>query len=347
MVDSLFQQTLVLGSDSGHGNLLGIQPYMIASDYTSSEALFNRLDGYFCEAAQKGWLGERSVVVLPEYCGAWLTTVGEHAGVHQAKTITAAIAAMAFSRLPSFALAMMKSTEQDRLTAASFHLKAIPAARAYTTVFSALARKFKTTIAAGTIILPDPRIENGAVVPGNGKLYNTCVVFGPDGFAHPQLTRKAFPVADELPFITPGPVAEIPAYETPIGRLGVLICADSWYPESYVRMKELNVDFVAVPSYLTGPDTVWENPWRSYSGAGYVPADVDPADTGRLTEGQAWRKYSLGGRLQTAGTSRAMNVFLHGGMWELGGNGGKSLMMADGQSVESDVTGAALLNLWL
>src|SRR5512135_2381993 len=79
------------GTDAGRGNLLGIQPYMVVADYASQEAFYARLDSYMQSASQKGWLGERTVVVWPEYLGTWLVATGEPAAVIHTATITAAM----------------------------------------------------------------------------------------------------------------------------------------------------------------------------------------------------------------------------------------------------------------
>ncbi|HEY63838.1 MAG TPA: hypothetical protein G4O02_04650 [Caldilineae bacterium] len=38
-----------------------------------------------------------------------------------------------------------------------------------------------------------------------------------------------------------------PAFDTPAGRLGVLICADSWYPQACEAMRDHSVEMIAVP----------------------------------------------------------------------------------------------------
>ena len=187
MLVSSIDQTLVLGSDTGRGNLLGVQPYLLPADYASQTAYFDRLDAYLAEAARLGWIGPLTVAVFPEYCAAWLVTAGESARVYWADTILKASAAIAVRHLPGFVRALWTSREADRVTAALFRLKAAAAARTYTIVFSELARKYAITIAAGSLILPAPRVENGAVrqridshtgktpKPGRG-----CFIFGSD-----------------------------------------------------------------------------------------------------------------------------------------------------------------------
>jgi hypothetical protein len=183
------------------------------------------------------------------------------------------------------------------------------------------------------------------VVAGDGPLYNVAAVYCPDGQAHATLVRKAFPISIELPFTTPAPVAELPAFDTPAGRLGVLICADSWYPAAYERLRAHGVELIAVPSDGVTKEA-WEGLWRGYDGAP-APADVDPTDVGVLTEAQAWRKYALAGRITQAGARCGINVFLRGELWDLGAHGGCATIVDGATAIEGRGGGAALLNLWL
>ena len=81
-----------------------------------------------------------------------------------------------------------------------FRMKAREMAAVYQATFAALARDFGVTIVAGSILLPAPRISNGALEIGKGRLYNVTAVYGPDGRAHDQLTHKVYPISSELPF---------------------------------------------------------------------------------------------------------------------------------------------------
>lgn len=60
------------------------------------------------------------------------------------------------------------------------------------------------------------------------KLYNTAVLVGPDGFIGKY--RKVHQPADEVHAYYAGD--GFPVFDTPIGKLGMLICYDAWFPES-------------------------------------------------------------------------------------------------------------------
>lgn len=60
------------------------------------------------------------------------------------------------------------------------------------------------------------------------KLYNTAVLVGPGGFIGKY--RKVHQPGDEVHVYYPG--NEFPVFDTPIGKIGMLICYDAWFPES-------------------------------------------------------------------------------------------------------------------
>jgi predicted amidohydrolase len=235
--------------------------------------------------------------------------------------------------------------EQNRVAASVFRIKAPRMAAIYSRVFGKLAETYEVTIVAGSLTLPDPRVEDDLLVAGKGPLYNTTPVFGPDGKVHDALVRKVVPIDQEKPFITAAPKDELPVFDTPAGRLGILICADSWFPELYQVLEQRGAGLLAVPSYLA-PDDSWDQPWGGYNGAA-APADIDPAHIGQISEGQAWLTYALAGRLAQTGIAHGINVFLRGRLWDLGADGHTVLRRGTDMHQAGHHDGAALINCWL
>lgn len=335
------------GTDRGRGNLLGIEPYITPLNYASQTALYTRLNDYLSVARGLGWINEKTIVVWPEYIGTWLVLAEESPSLYQADTLAAAESKLVFRHLFPFLWYWITAEEKSRSEAAFFRIKAKRMAQIYNAVFSGLARSYSITIAAGSIVLPEPFIENGQVRAGRGALYNAGAVFGPDGTAYPNILRKAFPTSEELPFTASASVDDIPAFDTKAGRLGVLICADSWFPTAYARLKKLDVDFMLVPSFEIGSLGSWNQPWQGYNGWP-APADADPRDVGKLTEGQAWLKYAMAGRIAEAGAQHGVNVFLRGALWDQRFDGGRTTVIGNGRVMkEADSEGASLDNLWL
>ncbi len=335
------------GTDRGRGNLLGIEPYITPLDYASQNSFYDKLDRYLSVARELGWVNEKTIVVWPEYIGTWLVLAEESASLYRAETMAAAETQLVLRHLFPFIWYWLTAKERNRQEAAFFRIKAKRMAEIYNAVFSDLARAYSITIAAGSIVLPEPFIEGGRVQTGRGALYNAGAVFGPDGAAYPAILRKAFPTSEELPFTAPAPVDDLPFFETKAGRLGVLICADSWFPAAYARLKSLNIGFMLVPSFEIGTLNSWNQPWQGYNGWP-APADVDPQDVGKLTEGEAWLKYAMAGRIAEAGAQHGVNVFLRGALWDQKFDGGRTTIVSGGRIMKETASrGASLNNLWL
>ncbi len=336
-----------LGNDQERGNLLGIEPYMTPQDYVSEESFSKKLNSYLLAAQREKWLNEKTIVTFPEYIGSWLALAGESEKIFQSATLEAAERALVFRHPLKFISYFFKSKEKGKAEAAFFRMKSQDMARIYHNVFSKLARDHNVTIIAGSIVLPAPQISSRQLILTNGPLRNSSVIYQPNGEPHARLICKAFPTAKELPFTAPASANDLSSFDTPAGRLGVLICADSWYPEACVPLKEQRIDLLAVPSYDVNGIRKWNQPWLGYDGW-QAPADVDVNDIKEITEAQAWNKYSLAGRIRSSGATRGINVFLRGKLWDqdLGG-WPATLVRDDDVFVEEQTQKSAMLSLWL
>lgn len=336
--------TLVDGRGSGDGgHLLGIQAWMQKSDYATSERFEGRLRGFLDNADAEGLIDERTVVVLPEYVGTWLVTVDEGPGVYDKATIGEAMTDLAMAHLGAFLLASWTAPATDGDAFAAFTVKAEQKAKAYDRAMSNLARDFGVTLVGGSLIVPNPTIVDGRlhVTPGD-PLSNASVVYDSTG-AVVAISEKVFPTADETSFVEPAAIEEIAVVDTPAGRLGVLVCADSWFPASYERLVAEGAEILAVPTFHS-QEGIWEKPWGGYSGQ-EAPADVDLADIGALTENEAWEKYSVPTRAAAAGMRAAITAPLRGDLWDLGDDGQGFLLDVDGFQRGPLADAPALLSL--
>jgi hypothetical protein len=344
-----------IGSKSERGNLLGIQPWMEPTDYRTGLTFREKLEGYLKTARDSGLIiPQKTIVILPEYLGTWLVAVDEENRVYSAKTIQEGLTAMVVSHPIRFwqTYRTVPDSVGDKTKYALFAMKARQMAYEYQLTFDMLAAEFEVTIVAGSILLTNPSVQNGKLIVNEGPLYNVSAVFRPDGKLEPQLIKKVYPITDELPFVCPTKPADVPVFDTPAGRLGVLVCADSWNSPVYKTLKQKGATLLAVPSYSAG-DSAWQARWRGYSGTP-TPADAR-SDIGKLTEGQAWLRYAMAGRAAPeAGITKGINVFLRGKLWDLGTdgttiilNGKPGAASAPGPKTAQRVDGAALTCLWL
>lgn len=305
---------------SSHGQrwIIGIQVALAAHDVATASRWSERLD----RAIQTGLSaagvtpGDATLVVFPEHLGTWLALTGGPELVYTTPTRAAAIEALAAS---DAALGeALEDARRHRVGAASgfalleqglVHYQAQRMWQTHQTVCSQLARAHHLTLVAGSLALPPlDRLDDP-----DAPLFNTVPTFGPDGSLQ-RLDHKVYLAEAEQSWLRPGSLAEVAPFGTPCGRVGILVCADGWFPTMYEPLAEAEV--LLQPSFgedgLVGFDQVWQG----Y--AGYEPpADVDQTDVGQITEQAAWRKYSLAARIHATRARFAVNPFLSGRLWDV------------------------------
>ncbi|WP_435352638.1 carbon-nitrogen hydrolase family protein [Emticicia sp. SJ17W-69] len=335
------------GDSTQKANILGVQAFMEPIDYASEENFKRKIQFYLEQAHQKHFLIEnKTVVVFPEYIGTFLVATNEKNSLYEAKTLQEGLQTMVFSNIGQFLKTYLTTPKEvkDKIKYAAFAMKAQEMAKIYQNVFAELSKKYKVTIVAGSILLPNPSVEDGILKVNDGLLFNTSMVFDNNGKLNSNLIKKAFPTADELSFVCSAKPEETPIFETPIGKMGVLVCADAWFSASYKVLKGKGVDFIVTPSYSNGYGN-WNKKWTGYSGA-ETPADAK-ASIGKLTLGDAWVKHAMAERAKTeAGVKKGLNVFLQGNIWDLGADG-STIILNDSAKATSHIGKAALVNLWL
>jgi len=351
LADLRIQLVINDGQPGERGNLLGIQPELFPSDYSSVKRLHRKLAAYLEQAREHGLINDKTIVVLPEHVGTWLFAINEKSQFYQATTLEEALNWLAFSNPLLFVDAMFHARGRDRLQDAHLRMKANSMAQDYQDVFGGLAREFGVTLVAGSIVLPSPQVNDGQLQAGHGALYNSSLVFGRDGVPLGQPQRQLFPSGYQRGYIRPGKDAPLRVIDTPAGRLAVLIGSDSWYPDNYARLNDSGAELIAVPAFVAGSSS-WSRPWH---GEKHNPRaahlDLGPKP---LTEGEAWRRLAL----TPASTAKAgISVFMRGQFWDQG-VAGHSFATRGGQSIaEQSITaapkgarpghGARLINLWL
>ena len=91
--------------------------------------------------------------------------------------------------------------------------------------------------------------ESGVFVVGGfleregGSLYNSAALVGPGFFGR---YRKTHRWDGEKLFYEAG--WDLPVFDTPLGRIGVLICYDAWFPEAARTLALRRVDLICIPA---------------------------------------------------------------------------------------------------
>lgn len=120
--------------------------------------------------------------------------------------------------------------------------------------------------------------------PERGIVFNSAVLIGPTGDVL-GVYRKTHPFCTELRsrggWVTPGD--QVCVVQTPLGRIGMIICFDGDYPELSRITAIRGAEIIARPSALLRSADIWEltNRARAYDNHVYVVAanatGVDPA----------------------------------------------------------------------
>jgi predicted amidohydrolase len=93
-------------------------------------------------------------------------------------------------------------------------------------------------------------ISAGLLESDGEKYYNSAVLTGPDGFI--GVYRKTHLFFEENLYFTPGN-SGFKVWDTPIGRIGIMICFDWFFPESMRTLALMGADVIAHPSNLVLP----------------------------------------------------------------------------------------------
>lgn len=142
---------------------------------------------------------------------------------------------------------------------------------------SAHAKKFKLVV-VGSIF------EERAV----GIYHNTAVVFDKDGSMAGYYRKMHIPDDPgfyEKFYFTPGDSDGFRPIETSIGRLGVLVCWDQWYPEAARLMALAGAEMLLYPTAIGWDEsddddeqnrqlTAWQTIQRSHAVANHLPVVV-------------------------------------------------------------------------
>lgn len=134
-----------------------------------------------------------------------------------------------------------------------------------------------------------------------GKLYNTAVLVGPEGYIGSY--RKVHLPMDEAHLFYPG--NEINVFDTQIGRIGMLICYDKDYPETARILAAKGAELIVMPTAWSLDDSSTE-PETNYSVFVY-----DLFDKARAVENQAFflsaNQVGITGEIHFFGRSRIVS----------------------------------------
>src|SRR5262249_12878947 len=108
-----------------------------------------------------------------------------------------------------------------------------------TEYFGRLAREHRTYVVAGLI-------ERDAHL-----IYNIAALIGPDGILVGKYRKVCLPRAEIEGGIAPG--SEYPVFETRVGRVGMMVCYDGFFPEVARELANRGAEVIAWPVWGCNP----------------------------------------------------------------------------------------------
>jgi len=262
-------------------NLVAVQVRAALEDYASGEAFRRRMAGLMEEAAKRVDFSRPSIVVFPETIGLWLSFVPQtYHQIRDSTSIRQALVRGIPRNLPRFLGAAWRYRTLGVPTI--FLETALEAEATYRETFSELARRYGCYLQAGTIYIPTIEDEpvKGRHQLGR-KVYNVAYLFGPNGLCLQRVPKRNLSPPLEHRFgFTPGDKTELQPIDTPLGRLGILVCYDGFHQSLVERYDSLGVEIVLNPSHS---DRNWEQP------AGFNNV---------ITVGEAWQRHGIAALIQ-------------------------------------------------
>lgn len=90
-------------------------------------------------------------------------------------------------------------------------------------------------------------VVGGTMTCRNGRFYNTAVMQDPAGKVVAMYDKTHLPRNGEAQSLTPGD--DLPVFDTPIGKVGFLICWDIIFPETYAALALKGAEIVFQPTF--------------------------------------------------------------------------------------------------
>lgn len=296
-------------------NLVAVQVRAKLEDYASGEAFRSRMAGLMEQAAAKVDFSLPTVVVYPETVGLWLSFVPQV--YHQIKdctTIRHALVRGIPRNLPRFLGACWRFRTVGVRTI--FLETALESEAIYVETFSALARQYRCYLQAGTLYVPPIEDEpvKGRHLLGR-QVYNTAYLFGPNGLLLQRVPKRnlAPPLEHKFGF-TGGDKTDLTPIDTPLGRMGILVCYDGFHQSLVEYYDSLGVQIILNPSHS---DRSWEQP------TGFNNA---------ITVGEAWERHGVASLIQGRLNLRyAVVAMMAGRVLDLEGQGSSHIARNSGE----------------
>lgn len=296
-------------------NLVAVQVRAKIEDYASGDVFRKRMAGLMENVADTVDLRLPTIVVFPETIGLWLSFVPEvYDQIKDCATIQQALLRGIPPNIGRFLRACWRFKTFGVPTI--FLETAVEVEATYRDTFSTLARQYGCYLQAGTIYVPPIEDEpvKGRHQIGR-KVYNLAYLFAPNGLCLQRVPKLNLspPLEHRFGFAA-GDRQDLRPIDTPLGRLGTLICYDGFHESILERYDSLGVQIILNPSHS---DRNWQQPAGFNNG---------------ITVGEAWRRYGAAALLQGRLNIRyAVVAMMAGRVLDLEGQGCSHIAVNTGE----------------
>lgn len=297
------------GTDKNYANMVAIQPYLIPADYSTKTRFFTKMESYLQRAKSNGFLKERTTVIFPEHIGTPLYLLGEKKEIYTVKTL---------SELKNVLQIEYSKDSTTELINEILNKKAGSTRDIYQSTFSELAKIYKVNILAGTILLPESRLNDGKIdfLRDSQDRKITAYLFSSAGNITQKIERKnLFEI--EKPFAISGnPPQEGIVVPGITNKLAVILSYDTFSPLSYTKIIQVT-DFWVSPSVKFSSeipdfrDPLYSGELNSPSKSAFKETDAN------LNPRDQWLKFGIHGRHSSTSSRSYIQIFLNGDFYDL------------------------------
>lgn len=269
----------MMRSPSDHVALVAVQMRVALEDYQSLQRLATRVDQLIASAKRQIPPNTPTLVVFPEDVGLGMLFLDDYEAVRGCRSIYEANAVL-FQRYAEPVRQLVETHRVAPIQALLWTLGGKLEHR-YRQLFSRAARKGRVTLVAGSAPLPDRTRPL--------EVYNTSEAFDPQGrlILRQQKVHLVPVEGPEGMHLSAGRMEDLRVVDTPVGKLGVAICLDAFYPEVVDALVQRGARVIAQPSFNPLPWTPEQaESWKGslWQACQRYPAvvGVNPMMVGRL-----------------------------------------------------------------
>ena len=241
-------------------NLVAVQAKTELNDYASAEAFQAKMSSLMARAMREVDGDLLTLVSFPELVGMYLSFVPYFWDDLKDETNLEAVGMKLVMKNIDRLDEEHRATPETAFRRLMFIDHAVETERAYVDTFSSLAREHGVYLAAGSIALPpleDEPSKGGRHVMDETKVYNMSYLFSPRGVCLSRVPKVNMTEPFEVRVFDSGPKSELVPVDTPLGRVGTLVCWDGFHQTLVEHYDALSVDILLQPSYN---QKLWNGP---------------------------------------------------------------------------------------